>query len=315
MNLLKLNKIERDFTHNSHQKDSSLMIHCPECHETVITDNYTGDSICESCGLVISEKALDISNFEKRMFSYEEIRDRARTGISDIIFTPKSSSNTIINKKEINDRNFKRIAKLDTHDNDSMIRNLMIAIRTLKIISGKLKLSYQVKSHALLIYRKALKKGLIKGRTIDGMICACIYFACRTFKKPITLQEIINEACMKGNVVRYSIKVLIKELNLKVIPLGPEFFISRYINELKLSSDVEIEFLFILQYLKQFIAGKNPKVICAGLIYLICKKNLINQTQKEICKTIGVSEVSLRYIRKQIEAYLLERQINVKLDS
>ena len=53
--------------------------------------------------------------------------------------------------------------------------------------------------------------------------------------------------------------------------------------------------------LKSFMIGKNPKVVCAGLIYLICKKNKINYSQVKISKIIGVSEVSLRYTWKQIE--------------
>lgn len=284
------------------------MLLCPECQNSIISDSYTGDTICESCGLIISEKVFDISNFEKNMFSYEEIRDRARTGVADILFAPKSYFNTIIERDKIKDKDFKRIAKIDTYSHDSDVRNLLIAIRFLKLISSKLRLSYYVKAHAILIYRKVLKKGLIRGRSIEGMICASLYYTCRNFKIPITFQEIINESGVKGKKIRNCYGVIVKELNLKVIPLTPDIFVSKYINKLKLSLDIEREVLFILQHLKQFIIGKNPKVICAGLIYLVCKRNKMSLRQKKTAEIIGVSEVSLRYTYKQIESYLLKKR-------
>lgn len=288
---------------------------CSECKKiTIISDSSRGDTICEYCGLIISEKALDISHFEKNMFSYEEIRDRARSGVVNPLFTPNHSFNTIIIRDEIKNKDFKRIARLDYSIFDSKERNLLIAIRHLKLIGSKLKLSYYVKSHAILIYRKALKKGLIRGRSINEMICACVYFACRTFKIPISFQEIVNEACVKRNKVRNCYTTIIKELKLKVIPLVPDIFISRYISELKLTPAIERKVLIMLQFLKQFLMGKTPKVICASLIYLVCKKSKITLIQKEIAEIIDITDASLRYTYKQIEAYLLKKQINVKLD-
>jgi len=194
------------------------------------------------------------------------------------------------------------------------VRNLLKALSYLKQISSKLRLSYYVKSHAIFIYRKALKKGLIRGRSIDGMICACIYLACRTFKIPISFQEIVNEACVKEKAIKTCYITIIKELNLKVIPLSPDIFVSKYINKLKLTPDIERKVLFLLQHLKHFIMGRNPKVICAGLIYLVCKKNKITLIQKKIAEIIGTTDVSLRYTYNQIESYLIKKQINVKLE-
>lgn len=235
------------------------------------------------------------------MFSYEETRDRARTGIADLLFTPKPYFNTIINKYEITNKDFHRIARLDFYNCDTGSRNLITAIRFLKIISGKLKISYQTKSQTMLLYRKALKKGLIKGRSIEGMVCACLYFICRQFKLPIPFKEIIDESHVKEKSIKICVKILIKELNLKLIPLGPEAFIPKYINNLKLSPDIEKKVFDTLTQLKTFMIGKNPKVICAGLIYLVCKKNNITCSQVKISKIIGVTEVSLRYTWKKIE--------------
>ncbi|HUS50817.1 MAG TPA: TFIIB-type zinc ribbon-containing protein, partial [Candidatus Paceibacterota bacterium] len=81
------------------------MCQCPECKNTIISDSYRGDTICESCGLVVGEKALDISNFDKNMFSYEEIRDRSSSGFVDMLFTPAHYFNTIIKRDKIKNKN------------------------------------------------------------------------------------------------------------------------------------------------------------------------------------------------------------------
>lgn len=293
----------------SYENNPILQV-CPECRNGIILDTYTGDTICDSCGLVISEKSVDITNFEKNMYSYEEVREKARSEVIDILFTPKSYFNTTIKRYEIKNKDLNRRASLDKHPHDSEVRNLIIAIRYLKHISSRLRLSYQVKAKTMLIYRKALKKNLIRGRSIVGVICACLYFACRNSKIPISIQEIIKEIDVKENKVRKYYFFLIKDLKLKVIPSGPDIFVSKYINKLKLSPDIERKVLIILQYLKHFIMGRDPKVICAGLIYLVCKKNNITLIQKEIAGIIGITETSLRYTYKQIENYLLKKQIN-----
>jgi transcription initiation factor TFIIIB Brf1 subunit/transcription initiation factor TFIIB len=47
---------------------------CSACNKdnTAITDPECGEIICSNCGVVISEKIEDISNQERRAFSFEE---------------------------------------------------------------------------------------------------------------------------------------------------------------------------------------------------------------------------------------------------
>ena len=46
----------------------------------VITDDESGELVCSNCGMVISEKAQDITNPEWRAFTAEERNEKARTG-------------------------------------------------------------------------------------------------------------------------------------------------------------------------------------------------------------------------------------------
>ena len=283
---------------------------CPDCKSAIIiSDSYNGETVCESCGLVISEKALDCAHFDKNIFSSEEMGLRSQNGDFHTLFTPKFYFHTRININETPDYDFKRIARLDTYTHDGKGRNLLIATRELKQISSNLRLPYYIKENAMLLYRKALKKALIRGRSIIGMTCACLYFACRKDKLPISFQEIVNEGCIKANLVMNCYSTLLKEFNLKVPPLGPALFVSRYINELQLSIEIEKRVLSVLKNLPfSFINGKEPKSLIAAIIYSIGKKENIKITQKTLAKITGTCEVSIRYKSKEIEKILQEKR-------
>lgn len=275
---------------------------CPECKNAIISDSYKGETICESCGLVISEKALDISNFDKNMYTYGEKRDRARSGFVDILFTPKFYFHTRININEAPDHNFKRIARLDNHNNDSGVRNLLIAIRVLKQMSSSLLLPYSIREKAMLLYRKALKKDFIKGRSLVAMMCACVYYSCRKSKIPISFKEIVKEGGTNARFVIKFYKLLAKEFNLKVPPLEPVLFVSRYITELQLGFKIEQKVLSILKSLPfSFINGKEPKSLIAAIIYSLGKKENIKITQKTLAQMTGTCEVAIRYKSREIE--------------
>lgn len=275
---------------------------CPECKNIIISDSYKGETICGSCGLVINEKALDISNFDKNTFSYEEIRDRGRSSFVNTLLIPKTYFHTMININEIPDNNFKRIARLDNYNNDSGVRNLLIAIRVLKQMSSTLHLPYSIREKAMLLYRKALKKDFIKGRSLIAVMCACIFYACRKSKSPIAFKEIVKEGNTDARLVIKFYKLLAKEFNLKVPPLEPVLFVSRYISELQLSFKIEQKVLSILKGLPfNFINGKEPKSLIAAIIYSLGKKENIKITQKTLAKITGACTVSIRYKSKEID--------------
>ncbi len=284
------------------QSNRLYKLFCSECNGSIITDNYRGDTICEQCGLIHSEKAIAIASFDKNMYTPEEIRNKAHSEPFHMLFTANSSHRTRINSYEITDENFKRVVKWDNYLGKSKGRNLLVAIRELKRISTILHLPSYAKAQAIIFYRKALKKDLIRGRSITGMIWACIYYACRFNKLPISFKDIMDNASSNEGLVKKSYSILVRTLNLKYIPFNPSILVSRYINELKLSVNIEKKVLSVLQNLPlSFISGKDPKSIVGAIIYLICKEGNQKITQKSISRITGTCEVSIRSRYKEIE--------------
>jgi len=134
------------------------------------------------------------------------------------------------------------------------------------------------------------------------MVAACLYFACRERKIPRTLQEILDQTSVNAKNVRRCYRTIIRELNLKAPSTDPISLIPRFIAELELDTEAEKATIKILQaFTSKFsTSGKDPKGLCAGALYLVCKKNDRKISQKDIANLVGVTEVTLRSRYKEL---------------
>jgi len=282
---------------------------CPECKGQIITIQDTGEVVCSQCGLVLKERIIDFSHSGKRAFTAQEKKTRERTGSPISILLPDMGLSTVIDKKNIVNPDLKRAAKWNSRISWEK-RNLLIATTELKRICSNLNLPDYIKIEAISLYKKAFKRKLLRGRSINGMVAACIYYACREKRIPRTLQEILDETSISAKDVRRFYRTLIKEFNLKTPSTDPIALIPRFITELGLDSEIEGLTIKILNAYKSNISmsGKDPKGIVAGVLYLACKIRKINLTQKRIANTVGITEVTLRSRYKE-----LVKKLNVSI--
>ena len=288
---------------------SSISNLCPECEGNTISIQEKGEIVCRQCGLVISERIVDVSHSGKRAFTKQEKERRERTGSPISILLPDMGLSTIIDKNNIKSPDLKRAAKWNSRMTWDK-RNMLIATTELKRIGSNLNLPNHVKKAAIRLYIEAFKKKLLRGRSINGMVAACLYFACRERKIPRTLQEILDQTSVNAKNVRRCYRTLIRELNLKAPSTNPVSLIPRYVAELNLDADSEKTTIKILQSFvsKYSTSGKDPKGLCAGALYLVCKKRDKRISQKEIANVVGVTEVTLRSRYKE-----LVNKLNIKI--
>ncbi|MFX1321226.1 MAG: transcription initiation factor IIB family protein [Promethearchaeota archaeon] len=282
-------------------ESSNLSNSCPECGGNTISIQEKGEIVCCQCGLVISERILDVSHSGKRAFTKQEKEMRERTGSPISILLPDMGLSTIIDKSNIKSPDLKRAAKWNSRMTWDK-RNMLIATTELKRIGSNLNLPNHVKKAAIRLYIEAFKRKLLRGRSINGMVAACLYFACRERKIPRTLQEILDQTSVNAKNVRRCYRTIIRELNLKAPSTDPISLIPRFIAELELDAEAEKATIKILQaFTSKFsTSGKDPKGLCAGALYLVCKKNDRKISQKDIANLVGVTEVTLRSRYKEL---------------
>lgn len=278
---------------------------CPECGGNIISLQETGDIVCNQCGLVLHEKNVDFSHAGRRAYSTEEKNNRERTGAPMSNLVPDIGLTTTIDKTKIKNPNLKRAAKWDTRMKWEK-RNILIATTELKRISTNLNLPNHVKEDAMRLYKEVFRRKLLRGRSINSMIAACLYFAIRKHRISRTFHEVLDETAETGKDVRRCYRVLIRELNLKVPNTKPSALVPKFITKLGLSSEIEkLALKIINSFTSNFIiSGKDPKGIIGGAIYLACKIKNLSYTQKQIADSIGVTEVTLRSRYKEIRQKL-----------
>ena len=268
---------------------------CPECYGKIILIQEKGETVCSQCGLIIYERQFDLSHKGIRIFNKDGRVKKERLGAPISPLIPDITLCTYIDKNYIYNSEFKRIVRRDS-DLTWKSQNFLIASKELKRIGHNLNLPSFILEEAFSLYKKAFKNKMIKGRSINGMIAACIYYSCKNKSIPRTFQEILYETPITDKIVKKCYKILVRELNLKVLNTNPMSFIPRFAAELNLGFDIEILTRKILQPMinKNLLSGKDPKGFCAGALYFACKLKNLSISQKEITKVVGVTEVTLR---------------------
>ena len=272
----------------------------------MITDENTGELFCGSCGFVISDKIAD-TGAEWRSFSNDDT-NRTRVGAGTSLTMHDMGLSTIIgaaNKdstgKPLSASVKSSIERLRTWDNRTQVhsaadRNLRQALNEMDKLKDKLALTDAVIEKASYIYRKAMEKKLVRGRSIHGLVAACIYASCRNTETPRTLNDIADGINIRRKDVARCYRLIYRELELKMPVVDPIKAVARIASIATLGERSKRMAIKILDKAKKkgMIAGKDPMGIAAAALYLACISTGETKSQKEISKASGVTEVTIR---------------------
>ena len=301
-------------------KDSN----CLRCGKnSLLTDGVTGEQFCGKCGYVVSEK-LNESGPEWRSFQTESGANPARTGAPSSLLMHDMGLSTVINPinkdatgKPLSTSMKSTIERLRTWDSRSQShepedRNLRQALNELTRMKDKITLSTNVLEKASYLYRKALEKKLVRGRSISAMIAASVYAACRDTETPRTLSDVADTANVKRKDIARCYRLLHYELQLKMPVVNPIQCISRISSKLELSEKIKRHAIKVLQEAQdnKESAGKDPMGLAATALYIACLKHGGSITQRDLAEAAGVTEVT---IRNRFKGF--KKQPNFKLGS
>ena len=226
---------------------------CPECSSIHITnDDQKGEIICNDCGLLIEEKMVDTGQDLSGQFDKSQKKGRGGAPLS----LQKFDKGLTTNVGEISDiyrldsgqtRKFLRLKKWQERVSTSIERNLRLAMSELRRVSSFLNLPTVVREEASRVYNFVLQRGLVRGRSMESVISACIYAACRSYNIPRTLDEIAAASDVPRKEIGRTYRFIIRKLGIKVKPSAPKDYISRFSSILHLSPKTQSEALKILK--------------------------------------------------------------------
>ena len=291
---------------------------CPECtSKNLIHDYDTGETICGDCGLVLYEQMLD-KGPEWRAFTQQEKASRSRVGSPTSYSVHDKGLSTAISQvdRDAFGRKLPLATRLQmwrlrkwqirSRVHSSIDRNLAQAMSELERLTGKVYVSPPIKEKAALIYRKALDKGLVRGRSINAIAAASLYAACRGSGTPRTLREIAEASLVDRKDVARCYRLLLRELDVQMPVADPLTYLSKIAEKNGISGKTQGAAIAILREArrKRAAAGKDPMGLAAAALYIACLQNSEKKTQKDIAEAAGVTEVTIRNRYKSLKMQL-----------
>jgi transcription initiation factor TFIIB len=286
-------------------------------HKNTIYDYDTGEKVCVDCGLVIYEQMMD-KGPEWRGFTPEEKASRSRVGASTSYARFDKGLSTSI--YQIDRDAFGRKLPLSTRlqmwrlrkwqirsrVHSSVDRNLAYAMSELDRLSDKVYIPPPVKEKAAVVYRKALDKGIIRGRSIAAIAAAALYSACRGSGTPRTLQEIAKASLVDKKEVGRCYRLLLRELSMHMPVADPLTYISKIAERTGISGKTQGIAIQILREARNMChtAGKDPMGLAAAALYIACLQNNEKKIQRDIAEAAGVTEVTVRNRYKALKREL-----------
>jgi transcription initiation factor TFIIB len=288
---------------------------CNKTHTSTITDADSGEVICITCGAVVSDKAIEIGP-EWCFFTNSGV-SLSRVGMPTSLAKHDQGLSTRIGREN---RDFtgemifdssilsilQRIRTWDyrTQTRSSKGISRKIAFGQLDRLKQKLVLPDPIVQKAAYIYRKVQQKEIVRGRTRNGAMAACVYIACREARVPRTFDEVAGIVNITRKEVSNVYIAIVLGLDLRIPLTDPVRCLVKLANKAQVDEKIK---RYAIGYLKQIIdsnlsAGKDPMSIAATVLYLACLHyGDQSKTQRYFAEAAGISDVTIRNRRQEIQ--------------
>jgi len=287
---------------------------CPECgSRQLVSDRERAELVCRSCGLVIDDEFIDRGP-EWRAFDADQRQKRARTGAPMTLTIHDKGLSTMIdwrNKdsygRSISSKNRAQLYRLRKWQrrirvSNATERNLAFALSELDRMASALGLPRNIRETSAMVYRDAVDKNLIRGRSIEGVAASTLYAACRQCSVPRTLDEIAEVSRVSRKEIGRTYRFVSRELGLRLLPTSPLDYVPRFCSGLRLNGEAQSRTIEILRQASEheLTSGRGPTGVAAAAIYIASILSGERRTQREVAEIAGVTEVTIRNRYKEL---------------
>ena len=268
---------------------------CPNCRSesSILTDFTSGQVACSNCGVVLDDRIIDETS-EWRNFSGDSCgnSDPNRVGGPINPYLDDSNLSTAISTKSSSGT----LSRWKFRSFGSGNRSLMRGFKKLEDFSFKLDLHNIIIDKSKDTLKKIEESKKLKGRSLDCVLAAVIFHACRQCQAPRTIKEIIQALNLsKKDVSRCynSIKKIIcSPFDVPIInsTIG---LVSTYCNKLEIPNEIKKASIDIAEEVckREIIAGRNPSTVAtAAIIFAFRLFDFTKITKRDISEMSKVTE-------------------------
>jgi transcription initiation factor TFIIB len=283
-------------------------------HPVIITDDNAGETLCQKCGTVLTQKTTDTRM--NVVYTPDEFNQIRHSGPPIVARIYDCGLSTIINAQDLdsalnkipikNKQMFYRLRRLDKRSRTKKDTSLTKALLFLDGLKNDLVIPDYIVEQSAQLYRKCVYMKLNRGKPIKTLMVACIYIVCRLNGIPRSLLDMKQYGNVEKKQLSRVIRDIISRLDINLNEYDVTLFISRIVNNMGLGEMIKrvaID-LFYKSKEKMITSGKQPLAQAAAYIYIACLLEKKKITQGTIAHASGVSEVTLRNRVKTIKKVL-----------
>ncbi|GAB7351422.1 hypothetical protein MBLNU459_g2089t1 [Dothideomycetes sp. NU459] len=314
------------------QQNLSVKLMCPECREdppNIVEDTSAGDVICESCGIVLSQRGID-QRAEWRTFANDDQGNDDPSRVGDapnlLLNGNQLQTNIAFGDGSMRSKELHRAQSKATADKGN--KTLLQAFKQIGAYCDSYHLPQIVSDGAKHIFKDAEDSKIFKGKSNEAVIAGCIFIACRRNGVPRTFREIYDMTQVSKKEIGRTFKLLEKFLmnqekykngKATVIANGvvainesyqgtattdPRDLCSRFCSALALdqrctnvASDLADQMSTV-----GALAGRSPLSGAAACIYMASYLMGHGRTPKQISEVAKVSDSTIRNAYKSLYA-------------
>jgi transcription initiation factor TFIIB len=270
---------------------------CVECGGQLILDPESGEDICRTCGVVRTTwdgPMYELGNSWTQQGA--EVSSNLMYDIQLHTLIGTADSNGV---KTGQNHDYERLRRMNlfTITRDSKIDNGMRAMNEINRVVAVLGLSNSVAREAQEIYRKGLKSGIIRGRSIVNMSAASVLLACRLSGASCTPEEMERAlTTISGKTTRRYYRLLVRDMNLKIERPSFASFVGRIAGKAGLSVRAERRALELLELAGSdpVLADKRGSSVAAAALYLAAGEVGEHTSQLKIAVAGGATPITIR---------------------
>lgn len=265
------------------------MQYCKQCAKAVeaLHDTASGDSICPSCGMVLSQTNI----------------------VSEVTFTESATgaigvqgSFVSADKAYVSSQGVRGSRESQEVTSDR-------AKRKIDLVASRLNIPAHIAERGHQFYRLALNRHFAKGRKSHHLVCACLYYACRQYKTPHMLMDFAEAICVNIFAIGSTYLQLRQAVPLrdedKVPPIDPSIYVKRMTSQLEFGSasqKIESDAMRLAKRMtKDWIAqGRRPAGVAAAAVLLAARMNNQRRSKAQI---VAMAKIGEETVQKRLDEF------------
>ena len=271
-------------------------IACHGCGSaSVIDDHGSGDSICSNCGLVLSEKNVEVTA-EWRNFAQNGESDTkvsSRVGIVSDLFTDTAMSTCTSSLSH----KFNVVQRLSTTD-----KSKLKAVRSVEDIVTCMELPDIIMERSKEIVNEIETKHHMHKGQLEAIGAVVVYIACREKGIPRTFKE-FEATCeyARSKIIR-SYKNISRIIDMKPkLPTASQY-LPRFCSRLGLTHADEKQALNIISRWNMKGNEHTPVTVAACAVYeVVCGQPELKIDRQDVSEATGVAAHTLRKVWKDLD--------------